>query len=435
MKGLIISSLLLLSPYAAKALDVQPPQPAPASTAAPAAVETSSEAVPAPAAKPQKVPAYKRADVYRFVYDTSGRRSMESGVSQVWNASRLLYRGTNYLADKTGLHNHWYSRPLFLPVMMLAFPSPKQFLHEYYGHGSVLREFGYHDVSYRWGWFNSQSKDGLASSMRIQAQGTYEEKQLWLGGGLAASQLFLLEAEKDMYRKGRITLLMLLPVQAAMNDLSYMKDGMDAGRLNGRNDSASWLNNYKALPGNTLALTTDLSNKSAAALDKAVLNPVLPWLVAAWLHYFWTGDDSLSAPMLPVAGLKLGFSPKVNLTPLGPENYFYLFIARKGRLASLYYRAGDSTAGSVKGYGAEFGPIKLAEIALTPGYDQWTLPKMQNTALKYAGSGYNAQLKLDAPLYKALGLTGKAAYKTGGYLLGLPAHSGLYGYAGVSLSF
>ena len=200
-------------------------------------------------------------------------------------------------------------------------------------------------------------------------------------------------------------------------------------------NGASWLTNFKVLNSSNSALTSEYAEKSRKALGRAELDPVIPWLAVVWLHYLWTGDDTFYAPMIPLAGLRFGFSPKMNLTPLGPENYYYVFIARKGRLASLYYRTGSSVGGSVKGYGAEFGPINIAGVALTPAYDQWSLPDMPRTILEYSGSGYNAQLKLDAPLYKALGLTAKAAYKKAGYVLGLPAHKGFYGYGGISLSF
>ncbi len=383
----------------------------------------------------EAVPAYRQPDTYRFIYDLKGQGSMESGVSLAWNSSLLLYRGSDYLAAEAGLHDHWYSRPFFLPIVSLAIPNPKQFLHEYYGHGSVLREFGFSDVIYKWGWFDMFPTDGLADSQRVQNEGTYEEQQLWLGGGVAASQLYLLEAEKDMYRKGRGTLLMFLPMQAAMSDMSYLKDGLNADALFESNDGASWLANFKGQHNNDQSLTAKFADRSRNAINAAAFNPVIPWLAVAWLRYLWTGDDSFYAPMLPLAGLKFGFSPKVNLTPLGPENYYYIFIAREGRLASLYYRTGTSPEGAVQGYGAEFGPINIAGLALTPGYDQWTLPAAKSAGFRFSRSGYNAQLKLDAPLYKTLGLTAKAAYKTDGYMLGLPAHSGFHGYAGISLSF
>ena len=384
---------------------------------------------------PAKSHAYQRSGTYRFIYDLKGEGGMESGVSLVWNSGLLLYRGTDYLADKTGLRAHWYSRPFFLPLLTLAFPAPGQFLHEYYGHGSVLREFGFNDISYRWGWFNASSKEGKAVSRRVQTAGTYEVNQLWLAGGTAASQLYLLEAEKEMYRNGRATLLMLLPVQAAMNDLSNLKDGLNADRLFAGNDGASWLRNFQNQHSGNASLTRQAASRSRKTVSAAGIDPVIPWLAAAWLHYLWTGDDSLRAPMLPLGGFKFGFSPKMNLTPLGPENYYYLFIANKGKLASLYYRRGSSPEGPVRGYGAEFGPVDLAGVALTPGYDRWDLPAAKSAGLKFSGGGYNVQLRADAPLYKTLGLTGKTAYKTDGYMLGLPVHAGFYGYSGISINF
>ena len=388
-----------------------------------------------PAAAPVKTPAPEREGVYRFVCDLKGEGSMESGISLVWNSDLLLYRGTSYLAERTGLYASWYSRPLLLPILALAFPAPGPLLHEYYGHGAVLREFGFNDISYSWSWFSVPSKNGKAVSQRVQTQGTYEENQLWLGGGIAASQLYLLEAEKDMYRSGRATLLMTLPVQASLNDRAELIKGLDQHDLFAGNDGATWLRNFRDRHGGSLSLTGKYADRSRQALTAAGMDPVLPWLAFVWLHYLWTGKDSYNAPMLPLGGLKFAFSPKADLTPLGPENYYYVFIAGEGKLASVYYREGSSPEGGVRGYGAEFGPINFPGLALTPGYDRWILPERKNAGFKYSGSGFNVQLKADLPLYKIVGLTAKAAYKTGGYMLGLPSHSGFYGYGGASIAF
>ncbi len=412
MRSCVMSMLLVILPYALMA----------AESRIPGAGEASYSGLER-----------NRPDTYRFVYDLKRKGSMESGVSLAWNASLLLYRGGNYLSDKTGVHDHWYSRPLFLAIVGFAYPTPKRLLHEYYGHGAALREFGYKDISYRWSWFNGGSKSGFAYSDRILTDGTYEEKQLWIGGGVGASQFYLLEAEKDMYRKGRTSLSMFQPVMASKNDLSYLNRSLNANTLNELNDGSTWLGNFKDRYNRSH--TAGIAKKSRKAIKTAGFDPVLPWLALTCLHYLWTGDDSFYAPMIPLAGLRFGFSPKMNLTPLGPENYYYGFIGRNGRLASIYYRIGNSPEGKVKGYGAEFGPIKIAGLALTPGYDQWKLPDAKITGLAFTGKGHNAQLKLDAPLYGALGLTAKAAYKTRGYMLGLPAHSGFYGYGGVSLTF
>ncbi len=401
----------------------------------PSAVELSSSALQLSAAGPEVIHGGEQSGTYRFYYDLRGEGSMESGVSLVWNSSLLLYRGLYSLAGTTGLHARWYSRPFFLPILTLAFPAPRQFLHEYYGHGSVLREFGFTDITYRWSWFNISSENGKAVSQRIQTQGTYEENQLWLGGGEAASQLYLLEAEKEMYRNGRGALLMFLPVQASMNDLSNLKEGLNADDLLAGNDGASWLRDFKNQHGGSQSLTVKFAGRSGKAVSTAGLDPVIPWLAFTCLHYLWTGEDSYYAPMLPLGGLKFGFSPKADLTPLGPENYYYIFIAGKGKLASLYYRTGSSPEGEITGYGAEFGPLSIHGLALTPGFDSWRLPTAKTVGLKFSGNGFNIRLKADVPLYNTLGLTGKAAYKTDGYLLGMPAPSGFYGYGGVSMTF
>lgn len=403
---------LLLSPAGLAAQPAAPPPETAAAAAAPA-----------------------RTGAYRLVLDPSGDKSMESGVALVSGLSELTYRGFNELADLSGLHRRWYLRPLALTAVMMGLPSPGNFLHEYYGHGAALREYGFEaDAQYEWGWF--LGAEGRAASMDIQNNGSYEANQRWLAGGMEASQLYLLEHEKEIYRSGRMTLLAAKPLFAAMGDLSYVQDGLDADKLFESNDGSAWLRNFKAHHGNSQGLAADYADRSRKVLDKArTLDPALYWALVTAAHYLWTGDDGFYAPALPLAGVRLGFSVKANLSPLGPENYYYVFAARKGRLLAAYLRDGVSPYGDVTGYGAEFGPVKLPGLSLTPSYDKWDLPEPGHPQLYNSRSGWRAGLKLDAPVYGALGLTGKASYKTRGFLLGQPAGEGYYGYAGISLTF
>ncbi len=361
---------------------------------------------------------------------------MESGVVTTLNAWKLLYRGYNYAADETGIHEHWYSRPLSLLAIVKG-PAANHYIHEYYGHGSVLREFGFNDAVYTWGWSPRGGKNATCTSQEIESYGTTEQKRLYRMGGLASTQLYLLDAEKEMYLNGRMTLIFTQVMYGAVLDLAYIGGDMNPQRFNNPSnggDSAQWLRDFKAGHRNNNALAVTYADKSRDAVKRAAaLNPAYYWSAATFIHYLWTGSDSFYAPMLPVAGMKFGFSPKVNITPLGPENYYYFFARRGGMLVSVYRRTGESPEGDVKGYGAELGPVKIAGLELTPSYDHWSLPS--SPRLEYSQTGYNAQLKLDLHAYKALSLTGKASYKTKGYMLGQPSHRGFYAYAGAALTF
>ncbi|MBI5742986.1 MAG: hypothetical protein HY952_00395 [Elusimicrobia bacterium] len=378
----------------------------------------------------------ERRETYRVVVDPSGKGGMDAGVTLVSGLSALTYRGLIELTDSAGMNRRWYLRPLMIPAVVMGLPAPGNFLHEYYGHGAALREYGYEaGTSYEWGWFIGAS--GKAESMAVQNSGNYEAKQSWVAGGVAATQLYLLEYEKEMYRSGRMTLLAAKPLMAATQDLGYIWTGLDpnADPTRATNDATSWLGYLKTryVSGNP-GVFREYSKKTREAVDRAdTLNPAKYWGAVMALHYLWTGDDGFYAPALPVAGLRIGFSPKVNLTPVGPENYYYLFVARRGKLLSLYTRSGESPAGTISGMGAELGPLDILGLALTPGYDKWDLPAAPD--LDNCRSGYATHLRLDAPVYGSLGLSGKISYKKKGYLLGQPDGEGYYGYAGMNLTF
>lgn len=392
-----------------------------------AAVQESSGAA--------KVKASSRVETYRFVYDPSGKGSMESGLVTTLNADKLLYRGFNYAADAAGIHEHWYSRPLTIPLLIMFLPNPIEYMHEYYGHGAFLREFGFNDYRCRYSWsILSTADDAYCRSDSFNmSSGNYEQAQLSLMAGPITGEVYLLEAEKEMYRSGRATLHLARSVQIAASNEGGLEDGFSDPNKT-MSDSASWVKIFKEHYNNDSALAATYADKAKKAVERAdTLDPAKYWAAVTFLHYLWTGSDSLYAPMVPLAGVKFGFSPRVNIMPLGPENYYYLFASRNGMLASAYYRTGESPEGDVSGYGVELGPIKIGGIELTPACDYWSLPS--SPELKYSKTGYNAQLKLDIPAYKAISITGKTAYKTKGYMMGLPSHSGFYGYAGATLTF
>lgn len=376
-----------------------------------------------------------RTGTYRFILEPGGDKNTDYGVALYGGLHRLAYRGLTEAAGALGVKQRWYLRPLLIPASIVALPTPGSYLHEYYGHGAYLREYGFEaGTKYKWGW--NLGANGQADSQLVQSAGGYEARQMWLGGGMAATQLWLLEYEKEMYRSGRMTLAAAGPLFAASNDLGYMWNNMKADQnLNqASNDSASWLRNFKTRNGNSLQIADEFARKNRDAIDMASrMDPAKYWAIATVLHYLWTGDDGFYAPALPVFGVRIGYSPKVNLTPVGPENYHYIFLASGGRLLSVYKRSGEAIEGQISGYGAEAGPINLFGLGLTPGYDKWELPESANLAACKSGSGWH--IKADLPVYKGLGLTGKYTKKDAGYLLGQPAGAGGYGYAGLSLTF
>lgn len=396
------------------------------------------------AALPLCAPAAARAgdgpSSYRFVLDPSGDGSLEAGVETFGSATALAYRGFMAGAGELGLHERWYLRPAVLTAVVMGLPSPGNFLHEYYGHGSALREYGYEaGTNYSWGWFHGA--EGDAESLRVQASGDFEAELGWIAGGLEATQAWLLEHEKEMYRSGRASLLLLKPLLAAANDLGYVRDGLDPGRdpRRGGGDGVSWLdkfNQYRTggAQGAPTAAARAAASRARSALDRAdALDPAKYWAAFLALRYLCTGEHSFAAPALPLAGWRLGFSPKANLTPAGPENYYYFFLARDGRLLTAYRRAGEAPEGKISGYGAEFGPLRLRGAALTAGFDSWELPRAAGLRHSRGGSGWH--LKADLPVWRLLGLTAKLGRKDAGYLLGRPDGAGAYGYAGLLLAF
>jgi hypothetical protein len=77
-------------------------------------------------------------------------------------------------------------------------------------------------------------------------------------------------------------------------------------------------------------------------------------------------------------------------------------------------------------------------LALGGELDVWSQPEtlLEQRAVYERPQirGFNAALSGDLRLIGSLGITGKLAYKTRGFLAGQPVDDGVYGYVGASIA-
>lgn len=130
--------------------------------------------------------------------------------------------------------------------------------------------------------------------------------------------------------------------------------------------------------------------------------------------------------------------PRFNLSPFGAEHYLDVFVSRGGALLDVYGRIGSSGLASYTGGGARWLGLSLPNgLGLGGELDGWrqpeSLPDERAVYTRRDVYGCNAGVFSQLAVVDGLGLTGKLAYKTSGYLMGQPIHAGPYGYVGVTL--
>jgi hypothetical protein len=160
----------------------------------------------------------------------------------------------------------------------------------------------------------------------------------------------------------------------------------------------------------------------------------------------WNGKRYSRLPLPSVAGTVVYAVPRFSFSPFGAEHYLDVFASRGSLVVDVYGRAGSSGLASYTGGGARvLAWTPLRALSLGGDVDVWSQPPVlaaQGVALgglgasrlptnEAPGASFGVYARL-AVLGK-LGVTGKLAYKTSGFLMGEPVGEGLYGYVGVSV--
>jgi hypothetical protein len=146
-------------------------------------------------------------------------------------------------------------------------------------------------------------------------------------------------------------------------------------------------------------------------------------------------------PLPSIRGVSLLLTPRFGLTPFGAEQMLDVFLAdRSGRMLDVYARVGTSGIASYYGAGARILGVRASERITAGGeLDVWRQPQILldergvfDTPVR---AGVNVGLYGDVRITRELGLTGKLAAKTPGYVMGQPIVGGPHGYLGVSLAW
>jgi hypothetical protein len=160
---------------------------------------------------------------------------------------------------------------------------------------------------------------------------------------------------------------------------------------------------------------------------------------AALVDTLWNGRRQSRLPLPSIDGTVLFVTPRFGFSPFGAENYVDVFASRGGVVADVYGRVGTSGLASYTGAGVRVLGLKPVHgVTLGGEVDVWRQPGdfLDPTRWPHPTDpvGMNAGVYARVAILGAVGVTGKLAYKTSGYLMGEPIAEGFYGYVGVSVA-
>jgi hypothetical protein len=152
------------------------------------------------------------------------------------------------------------------------------------------------------------------------------------------------------------------------------------------------------------------------------------------------GERWTHAPLPKIGSYDLFVAPRFGLSPFGAEHYVDVMLGRDSAVVDVYGRVGSSGLATYAGGGVRAMGLRLSSRVRAGGeLDVWSQPEtLLDERAVYRRpqlTGVNVGATADVRVVRNIGVLGRLAYKTSGYLSGQPISSGVYGYVGASIAF
>lgn len=413
-------------------------------------------ATPVQAGEPTPLPPSQSPLV--FVLDP--KLGMEAGVRTFDSLGRVIFRYDEALPalatfdetrmpGKIGAIAGRFAQWLFVDTAIAAFDAT--LIHEVFGHGARardLRQEAKFDFALP-GIYCVLLGDGENCTSHAQVTGgpgSRDRSILVTSGGVEANLLTGFWIETRMVQtRGWLhqgDLLLYGASKLAYSD-SFLSRKVDTAlTLSESNDVANYVTGLQDrfnLP--TADDRRRVSRQLRTAYVWNLMDPLL-WYAAYASFYrgIVRGERWSRAPVPTVGEYTLYAAPRFGVTPFGPEHYVDVLVGRDSSVVGLYGRVGSSGLASYTGAGVRAIGVRLDDrLALGGEIDVWSQPQtlLDDRAVydRPQRRGVNAGLTADVRLFQNVGLTGRLAYKTAGFLAGQPIGEGLYGYFGATIAF
>lgn len=177
-----------------------------------------------------------------------------------------------------------------------------------------------------------------------------------------------------------------------------------------------------------------------AMCDAAVWTLLDPSMLAAIYTYgleHGMNEKPRVRPFMLRAGDRFAFSvgTRAYMEPDDVTRYLDLYVKTPVGLIDLYVRDLDASTDRTTGYGAMLHHVELGpNLAVSLQGDAWETPESAERFYS-PGSAYNVAGEVELAFSPDFGVTGKAGYKSDGYLAGTPVDPGAYLGLGATFQF
>lgn len=384
-------------------------------------------------------------DAYFLGFETDP--AMDYGGRDITTLHSLACRGIGWAARTERI-------PFVAPAYEFIFAGGLSVVqHEVFGHGSRAREYNL-DPDYGFGLDFS----GWTSIGKDPADN--EQNIMLAGGGTEADSILAHRILRDLYTGdgadgSKIPLMAIAKLDFSLyclitpdpndspddfseeynggNDIAYYLVSRQAQRR--RADAGDVWNNDYPVDFNDPNLRDNYDEVQQAALWNLCDPAALAAMYGYVTDHVLRGKTQVRPPVIPMGG---GYGLTAGTRAfIGPEEvtrFLDLYWVTPGPLVTVYGRDLSNPLNRTYGWGGGiYGLPALPGVSLGLAGDIWQVPDSEEGL--YEGSGWNAVGELDTLLFGRFGLSCKVGAKSDGFFPGTPMASGIYGGAGLLVSF
>lgn len=320
---------------------------------------------------------------------------------------------------------------LFESIIICDFLMTDQ--HEYFGHGYRLREFHFSPISYSIG-FGS----GWTGFSEVQYNAlSYPKQAAVAAGGMEADSILSAQIRQNWIIDGKIDSRdATFYFATTMDQPEYIFGSVDRSFGDSGNDVNRYVQTVNSWYGNNSLTKNKLRNYAIWDL----LDLSLYQSIYSIGKYIVDGDHNIDTFMFNIKGHKYLPTPRLLLTPYGPEFKLQNYVVTPGnKLLQINIRYGNNS--NIQSYGIDLfiQPIwSYKDFTFSNKVYLWYQPKFleQNTAIGVSkGLGIAEFVAIDYKLYKSFSAFAELGYKTSGYIQGNPLGNSCVWRIGISIKY
>jgi hypothetical protein len=293
--------------------------------------------------------------------------------------------------------------------------------HEVFGHGYRTREFGFHGVGYKIGYYTGATYFYASdyNNLNIYKQNTLQ------AAGIEANTILSQQIRAPWFKSKKIDYrdgLAYIINQTEQLDYVYITSADDG---NNGNDINNYINGVNRYYGNTTTLS---NSKMRSIVLLNLLDPALFYSLYGIGKYLYNGSSTTKLYMLNISGYKYLPTVATILAPWGPEFQLQNFIETpQEQLIQAHLRGSSNNNITSMGLDVIVSPIwKYKKLLVGNQVSIWRQPNVgaANAASARLHYGIAEFVNLEYKMHPKVSLLADLGYKTSGFMQGYLLNSG-----------